>query len=92
MKSPVVDGFNTYFYKKTWRIIEKAMYEVVQELFQNYKMLKAIHDNLITLVPKTSNPKLLRDFRPIVYRSIVYKVISKLSLIEIKGVIEGVVG
>lgn len=39
-KSPRLDGYNSYFLKKTWRIVGREVYEAVKIFFSNGKILK----------------------------------------------------
>nr|XP_016489984.1 PREDICTED: uncharacterized protein LOC107809777 [Nicotiana tabacum] len=91
-KAPGIDGFNALFFKKAWPIVREDVCDAVQEFFQRCKMLRAVNNTVVTLVPKSTHPKTARDFRPIACYSTLYKIISKIISGRIKGVIDEIVG
>nr|XP_033516233.1 uncharacterized protein LOC108947930 [Nicotiana tomentosiformis] len=58
-KTPWIDGFNAYFFKKTWRIVQNDIYKVVLDFFQHNKLLRAVNYTMVTLIPKSSHPETL---------------------------------
>nr|XP_016464091.1 PREDICTED: uncharacterized protein LOC107787086 [Nicotiana tabacum] len=64
------DGYNSYFFKKTWHILGEEVTAAVQEFFENADMCKAVNCTTITLIPTIHNPINIRDFRPISYYNI----------------------
>ncbi|XP_070029929.1 uncharacterized protein [Nicotiana sylvestris] len=50
-------------------------------------MYRAINCTIITLVPKTSSPKTIKEFRPIAYCTVLYKIISKFPAARLQAVI-----
>lgn len=91
-KAPGVDGFNAYFFKKAWNIIKVELIKAVQDFFQHNKLLRAVNNTVVTLIPKSSHPDSVRDFRPIACCTTVYKVISKIISYRIQGCLNGVIG
>lgn len=51
-KSPGPDGFNNYFFKKSWSIVGKEICCAVQDFFSNGVMLKHANSTIITLSPR----------------------------------------
>lgn len=47
-------------------------------------MPKEVNGSLIVLIPKTSNPSAINNFRPISLCNVVYKIISKLSVAKLR--------
>ncbi|XP_019262827.1 PREDICTED: uncharacterized protein LOC109240616 [Nicotiana attenuata] len=90
-KAPGCDEYNSYFFKKTWHILEKEVTTTIQEFFESADMCKAINCTTITLIPKVQNPKNIRDFRPIYCCTILYKLISKVITTRMQGVMEDLV-
>ncbi|KAH0776289.1 hypothetical protein KY290_007700 [Solanum tuberosum] len=64
-KSPGVDGYNAYFYKKSWPVIKEDIIHATKDFFSSGVMLKAINCTSITLVPKIPNPSTVKEYRPI---------------------------
>lgn len=57
---------------------ERVLQQQLLDFFQHGRMLKAIKTTLITLVPKTSCPKYVSEFRPISCCDTIYKCIKKM--------------
>ncbi|XP_021731517.1 uncharacterized protein LOC110698406 [Chenopodium quinoa] len=51
-KAPGIDGFNSFFFHKSWHIIKNDIYVAVFEFFRTGVMFKAWNCTAITLVPK----------------------------------------
>ena len=58
-------------------MIKADIIAAVQEFFRIRKMFKPINCTAVTLLPKTTNPITIRDFRPITCCTVLYKIISK---------------
>lgn len=68
-------GFTSKFFKATWSITKKDFIPVVLEFFDDNYMFDAVNCAIVTLTPKSSEAKTMRDMRHIAYCSTVYKVI-----------------
>nr|XP_009609757.1 uncharacterized protein LOC104103545 [Nicotiana tomentosiformis] len=64
-KAPTCDGYNSYFFKKTWHILGDEVTAAVMEFFENAEICKAINCTTITLIPKVKNPTSIKEFMPI---------------------------
>ncbi|XP_074278545.1 uncharacterized protein LOC141602132 [Silene latifolia] len=64
-KSPGVDGYTSGFFKDTWHITGPAFVAAVTEFFQKGVMSRAANSTLVSLIPKSTAPKSVADFRPI---------------------------
>ncbi|XP_019238604.1 PREDICTED: uncharacterized protein LOC109218682 [Nicotiana attenuata] len=76
-KAPECDGYDALFYKKKWHILGDEVTEAVIDFFHSATMCKAINCTTITLIPKVNNPANIKEFRPISYCIVLYKLISK---------------
>ncbi|KAH0709160.1 hypothetical protein KY284_010587, partial [Solanum tuberosum] len=54
-KSPGPEGYDSGFYKAAWSLVGEDVTNVVQEFFQNSKILRQINSTSITLNPKIEN-------------------------------------
>lgn len=63
-KAPGIDGFNGLFFKRSWDIVKGDVCKAVQEFFTENKLLRVVNNTMITLVPKSTHPETIRDFRP----------------------------
>ncbi|XP_020242548.1 uncharacterized protein LOC109820765 [Asparagus officinalis] len=77
-KAPGPDGFNGFFFKAAWNVINEDLFLAVEEFFDSGKLLGTFNTASITLVPKTLNPSSSTDFRPISSCNVIYKIISKI--------------
>ena len=75
-KAPGSDGFNVDFFKKCWRIVKHDILEVVEYSCKSKKVLRALNESFIALIPKQEKATSLDRFRPIVLCNVVYKIIS----------------
>ena len=77
-KSPGLDGFNSYFFKKSWSIIKDDIFEAVNDFFVHNSLHFPVNITAITLIPKFSNAFVVKDLRPISCCSVVYKLVAKI--------------
>lgn len=90
-KCPGPDGYNSYFFKKTWSIIGNEICYAIQDFFLNGAMLRQTNSTAITLIPKIMKPQRITDFRPISCCNVVYKMISKILTGRLRGVLDGII-
>lgn len=90
-KAPGVDGFNVYFFKKSWSIIGQEVTQAVQQFFVTGYLPRELNVALLTLLPKRENATSMREFRPIACCTVLYKVISKVLANRLKGVLDTII-
>lgn len=90
-KSPWPDGFNSFFFKKTWNIVGKEVILALQDFFSNGEMLKHAKSTIITLIPKVLTPNMITNFRPIACCNVMYKIVSKILAGRLRGVLGGII-
>lgn len=84
-KAPGPDGYPAMFYQAYWGIVGEKVINAVQHFFISGCMDPKINVTHIVLVPKSSNPKKVSDFRPISLCNVLYKVISRIIVNRLKG-------
>lgn len=89
-KAPGIDGFNAFFFKKTWPIIQNDLISAITNFFSTSKMYKPVNCAIVSLVPKVSKPLTVKEFRPIAC-SVLYKIISKILAGRLQAVIKSIV-
>lgn len=85
------DGFSISFFQKCWDIIKSDLIEVLDEFYYFEEFYEHLNDTLIVLIPKCSNAKELKDYRPTSLLSSVYKIISKVLSSRLKLVVKGII-
>nr|GEZ65497.1 RNA-directed DNA polymerase, eukaryota, reverse transcriptase zinc-binding domain protein [Tanacetum cinerariifolium] len=83
-KAPGPDGYTAKFHKKAWSIVGNDVCNAVKEFFRLGRMFSEINATLITLVPKSSTPQKVSDYRPISCCNVLYKIVSKILTNKIK--------
>ena len=85
-KAPGPDGFIGAFYKASWSFIKGDLMAAINYFFgqhdQHFKHLNSAH---VVLIPKKSDAKGVKDFRPISLTHSVAKLISKLMANRLAG-------
>lgn len=92
MKAPGKDGYEAYFFKKSWTIMKKDIMRVVDDFFVNGKLFKPAKCTLVTLIPKSKEAKMIKEYRPISCCSTLYKIISKIITIRMGKVLNTILG
>jgi hypothetical protein len=77
-KAPGPNGFNGLFLNKCCSIIKEDFYRLRFDFFNAKLDLESINNSFITLIPKTSSPETVNDFRPISLLNTCMKLITKL--------------
>ncbi|KAK1618067.1 hypothetical protein QYE76_023584 [Lolium multiflorum] len=72
------DGFNGFFMKKCWSIIKEDYYTLAMDFHHQCTSVENINSSYITLVPKTTSPEKINDFRPISLTNTGVKFLSKM--------------
>jgi hypothetical protein len=91
LKSPGPDGLPPLFYKKYWHIVGNAVIKAVQNFFTSGKLLKEMNSSFIVLIPKIKNPSAINHYRPISLCNTTYKIISKLLVDRLRGVLPSLI-
>ena len=86
-KAPGPDGYTVGFFQKMWPVVENDVCAAVKSFFDSGRLLKEFNCTAITLVPKSSAPSKLSDYRPISCCNFIYKSISGVLAQRMKGIL-----
>ena len=89
-KCPAPDGFNFNFIKAFWRVLKPEFRRFVDEIDFHGRFPRGSNASFMALIPKTSHPQSLNDYRPISLIGCMYKVIAKLLANRLRSVISGI--
>ncbi|GKB34375.1 hypothetical protein Tco_0879317 [Tanacetum coccineum] len=64
-KSPGPDGFTFEFLHRYWNLIDQDVMDAVSKFFSSSKFPPVCNSSIITLIPKTQDAKVVKDFYPI---------------------------
>jgi hypothetical protein len=91
LKAPGPDGMPTLFYKKYWGIVGEDVVREVKYLLDGGEMPNSWNDIVVVLIPKVAHPDKLKDWRPIGFCNVVYKIASKVLANRLKLVLPDII-
>ncbi|XP_075108858.1 uncharacterized protein LOC142180704 [Nicotiana tabacum] len=71
--------------------INRMVTKAVREFFSTGRLYRAINCTAITLIPKTANPTIIKEYMPITCCTVLYKLISKILAARLQKVIDGII-
>ncbi|XP_058753528.1 uncharacterized protein LOC131626710 [Vicia villosa] len=83
-KAPGPDGFPAGFYQKSWGVVGDSVCNFISRLWDFPSEIANVNKTDICLIPKTDNPSMVAQFRPISLCNTIYKVLSKIVVRRLK--------
>lgn len=77
-KAPGPNGLPPCLFQHFWHILGDKVFETMQSIFQNEKLLPGFNETIICLLPKGVALESLNQFRPISLCNMLLKVVSKI--------------
>lgn len=74
------DGFPALSFQKFWHIVGEKVSEFCLDVLNRKKKVGSINNTNIVLLPKTSNPIEMIQFRPISLCNVLYKIMAKVMV------------
>nr|XP_025703912.1 uncharacterized protein LOC112805796 [Arachis hypogaea] len=90
-RAPGPDGLNGLFYQNHWSTISNDVCAVVKNFFQGGSIPKQINETQVVLIPKIKQAETLNQLRPISCCNYIYKIISKVLVARLRGIIDKIV-
>ncbi|XP_074277093.1 uncharacterized protein LOC141600747 [Silene latifolia] len=91
-KSPGPDGMPAILYQKHWCHITNDVTEAVLSILNSGNVLKEFNRTSVVLIPKTSAPETVRDYRPISLYNVIMKIVTKCISNRLKTLMLHLVG
>ena len=90
-KSPGSDGLTSEFYKFFFDSLGPELLRIANAIYNVELLPPSMAHGLITLVPKSGDKSLLKNWRPITLLNIDYKIIAKALATKLTKVIENII-
>ncbi|KAF3795607.1 hypothetical protein EJ110_NYTH00250 [Nymphaea thermarum] len=84
-------GFPNYFYQECWPMVSADVVKAVKDFFSTGKIVKSINETMICLIPKRENAKKVDDYRPISFCNTIYKIITKVIVNRMRGILRRII-
>lgn len=91
-KVPGKDGLPAEFYRTFWDILGPILLQVTEEIFRRKAMCESMREGILTLLYKKGPAKDLKNWRPLQMLCVDYKLIAKVLVNRLKGVLAHVIG
>jgi hypothetical protein len=90
-KAPGPDGFSAGFYQDNWEVVGEEVCNSALAILNSGVVASELNFTYIALIPKTTNPVRVTEFRPISLCNVFYKLISKVIANRLKGVLHNLI-
>jgi hypothetical protein len=90
-KAPGPDGIHAVFYKRFWDLCGGEITTEVLQAINSGVIPNGWNDTTIVLIPKVDDPELVSQFRPISLCNVIYKIISKMLALRLKGILPEII-
>ena len=85
------DGMSALFFQKYWHLIGNDITKAIMDYISSRRKLKSVNFTHFVLIPKTTNPTCMSQFRPISLCNVLYKIISKAIANRLKLILPKVI-
>lgn len=89
--APSLNGMSAIFFQNYWDIVGNDVTCMALNVLNNNMPIFETNRTNIVLVPKTKNPSMMFEFRPISLTNVVYKLISKVLANRLKAILPQII-
>ncbi|KAJ4447535.1 hypothetical protein ANN_09542 [Periplaneta americana] len=82
--APGPDGLTYQVYKNHWRLIKEYLIELMNYILDTGSVIDGFSDGVVTLIPKTTHPTTVSEYRPITLLNTDYKLFMKVLANRLK--------
>jgi hypothetical protein len=75
--APSPDGFPAEFFQKIWELIHMDIWNLFKDFYDGNLDNERLNYGMVTLLPKVDNAVDTKNFRPICFLNVCYKIITK---------------
>jgi hypothetical protein len=79
------------FYQTHWKFLEAELCQAIRSFLHGGSLPDGFCDSVIVMIPKVTNPELVKNFRPISLCNVIYKIASKVLANRLKLILPLVV-
>ena len=84
-KAPGLDGFHPVFFQRYWNMVGPSVITYVRNIFLRKTIPINLNSTLLCLIPKSTRPETVHQFRPIGLCNTFYKTVTKLLVQILKS-------
>lgn len=85
------NGIPALFFKNFWHVIDNDVLHTILVVFNDNLEPSYLNKTHIVLIPKISNPKNTKDFRPISLHNMIFKIITKTITNKLKLILPNII-
>lgn len=90
-KAPGPDGLPAAFFQKHWGSVKEGVITTCLHILNDKGNLAPLNHTYIALIPKTTKPKSVSEFRPISLCNVIYRIIAKSMANKLKHILDKIV-
>lgn len=79
------DGYTKEFFMAAWAVVGGEFVTTIQSFFLYIFLPTGINVTILSLIPKVENAQTMKEFLPIAFCNLLYKVISKVLAVRLKA-------
>jgi hypothetical protein len=89
LKAPGPDGLPARFFQRNWGTLKEDVVSAVKRFFEDGRMPEGVNDTV--LIPKVQHPETLKEYRPISFCNVVYKILSKCLVNRLRPILDDII-